>query len=242
MTSTTALGPATDTALFRKNGFAIVPDVLDPEDVARLRIAIDAIPDSDAVRKRRGVYGVRNLLGISSEIRELAARAEIRRLVTPLLGEKAFATRAVFFDKVPDANWSLGWHQDSVIAVTERREVPGFIAWGLKAGVWQVQPPPDILAKMVAVRVHLDDCGSENGPLRVLPGSHRHGWIEDRIAEWKQTVPAVECVVPAGGVVLMCPLLLHASSKADSPNHRRVVHIEYATQTLPGGLDWHQRV
>lgn len=239
---TAELAPANDTSEFRKNGFAIIPDVLDPQDVVRLRVAIGAIPDSDAVRKRRGVYGIRNLLGVSPEIRELAARAEVRRLVTRLLGEMAFATRAVFFDKVPDANWSLGWHQDSVIAVAERREVPGFIAWGLKAGVWQVQPPPDILANMVAVRVHLDDCGSENGPLRVLPGSHRHGWIEDRIAEWKQAVPAVECVVPAGGVVLMCPLLLHASSKAASPNHRRVVHIEYANQTLPGGLDWHQRV
>jgi ectoine hydroxylase-related dioxygenase (phytanoyl-CoA dioxygenase family) len=124
----------------------------------------------------------------------------------------------------------------------ERREVPGFIAWGRKAGVWQVQPPPEILARMVAVRVHLDDCGPDNGPLRVLPGSHRHGWVEDQLAHWKQTAPEITCTVGAGGVVVMCPTILHASSRAESPSHRRVIHIEFANEQLPGGLEWNQRI
>ncbi|HEX6987142.1 MAG TPA: phytanoyl-CoA dioxygenase family protein [Planctomycetaceae bacterium] len=229
-------------AEFRERGFAVVPNVLAADEIDRLRAAIAAVPESDAVRQKRGVYGVRNLLDVSPEVRELAARPEIRRFVTPVLGESAFATRAVFFDKIPGANWALGWHQDSVIAVAERREVPGFVAWGLEAGVWQVQPPPEILAAMVAVRVHLDDCGPDNGPLRVLPGSHRHGWVEDQLADWKRKVPEAVCTVPAGGVVTMCPLLLHASSKAISPGHRRVIHIEFASQDLPSGLEWHRRI
>jgi len=40
----------------------------------------------------------------------------------------------------------------------------------------------------------------------------------------------------------MCPLILHASSKAVSPSHRRVIHIEYAGAELPGGLEWHTRI
>jgi ectoine hydroxylase-related dioxygenase (phytanoyl-CoA dioxygenase family) len=181
-------------------------------------------------------------LEVCPQVRELAASAAVHQIVSPILGEGAFATRAVFFDKVPDANWTLGWHQDSVISVAEKLPVPGFLAWGQKAGVWQVQPPPEILAPMVAVRVHLDDSGPENGPLRVLPGSHRHGWVEDDIDHWKKAVPEAVCTMDSGGVVVMCPLILHASSKSHSPSHRRVIHIEYANKELPGGLKWNTRI
>jgi ectoine hydroxylase-related dioxygenase (phytanoyl-CoA dioxygenase family) len=227
---------------FREAGFAIAPRVLDQDTVARLQTAIEAIPAGEEVRRKRSVYGVRNLLEVSAGVRELAGSAEVFQFVSPLLGEAAFATRAVFFDKVPDANWTLGWHQDSVISVAEKIPVPGFVAWGRKAGVWQVQPPPEILSRMVAVRVHLDDCGPGNGPLRVIPGSHQGGWQEESLDHWKASVPEVICCADAGGIVVMCPLTLHASSKAKSPSHRRVIHIEYAADELPGGLQWNARI
>ena len=185
------------------------------------RRAIEAIPDCDAVRRKRNVYGVRNLLDLSPDVRRLAALPEVRQLVTPIIGEGAFAARAIFFDKVPGANWALGWHQDSVIAVAEQQDVPGFLAWGQKAGVWQVQPPPEILAAMVAVRIHLDDCGPDNGPLRVIPGSHRHGWLDNEISRWKETVGAGD--VPRAGrrrgrdVPADPPRLLESSLAQPSP-------------------------
>jgi hypothetical protein len=242
MHSALDIEPKEYAARFRDSGFAVVPRLLPTAEVERLRAAIEMIPDCDSVRRKRSVYGVRNLLELSPEICRLAALPEIRQLVTPILDEGAFAARALFFDKVPGANWALGWHQDRVIAVSERRDVAGFSGWGQRAGVWQVQPPPEILAAMVAVRVHLDDCGPENGPLRVIPGSHCHGWLDNEIARWKRDVEPVTCLVSAGGAVAMCPLILHASLKALSPRHRRVVHIEYASQELPGGLQWHRRV
>ncbi len=233
---------ATYSTRFHEAGFAVFPRVLPIVEVERLRAAIQSIPDGEAVRRKQNVYGIRNLLEISPAVHSLATSPVVRQFAAATLGENAFATRALFFDKVPGSNWALGWHQDSVIAVRERLDVPGFIAWGQKAGVWQVQPPPEILARMVAVRVHLDDCCCENGPLRVIPGSHRHGWLDDEIAKWKREVPAMSCLVDAGGVVSMCPLILHASSRAVAPLHRRVIHIEYAADPLPGGLEWNQRI
>jgi hypothetical protein len=47
--------------------------------------------------------------------------------------------------------------------------------------------------------------------------------------------------VPRGGVLLMRPLLLHASQKATRPARRRVIHLEYAACDLPSGLDWNER-
>lgn len=224
------------------DGYAIIDGVLQEDRVAALREAIELLPAGEAIRRRQATYGVRNLLEICPAVRQLACAEEIRALVVPILGEACFAVRAVYFDKTPDANWKLGWHQDSVVSVRERIDAPGFVAWSNKAGVLQVQPPADVLAEMLAVRVHLDDCGADNGPLRVLPGSHDFGWLDDELEVWKAKVRAVSCHVRSGGIVAMRPLLIHASSQAKEPTHRRVIHIEFAHCELPGGLAWNQRV
>jgi ectoine hydroxylase-related dioxygenase (phytanoyl-CoA dioxygenase family) len=124
--------------------------------------------------------------------------------------------------------------------VKERRDVEGFGPWSVKAGVVHVQPPASVLAGMLTVRLHLDDCGLENGPLRVVPGSHKLG-VSDAaaIADARNRIAEATCAVGAGSVVLMRPLLLHASSPATVAGHRRVIHLEFAAAELPGGLEWH---
>jgi ectoine hydroxylase-related dioxygenase (phytanoyl-CoA dioxygenase family) len=121
--------------------------------------------------------------------------------------------------------------------------VPGFGPWTRKAGIPHVRPPVGVLERMVTLRVHLDDCGPGQGPLRVLPGSHREGRLtaeatRDRLDRF----PAVDCTVPGGGVVMIRPLLLHASSAATEPRRRRVIHLEYAIDALPGGVEWFETV
>lgn len=224
------------------DGYAIVENVISPNDVHALIAAVAALLIGEEIRRKRSTYGVRNLLEIRPEVRKLAVSAPIRSLGTPILGDACFAARAIFFDKTPDANWKLGWHQDSVISVRQRIDVPKFVAWSEKAGVLQVQPPAEVLANMLAIRVRLDESHANNGPLRVLPGSHKFGWLDDELDAWKRKVPEVVCQVPVGGVVAMRPLLIHASSASVEPTHRRVIHIEFAADELPDGLEWNQRV
>ena len=224
------------------DGYAIVENVIAREEVEALRGAIAAIPQREEVRRRTNVYGIRNLLEVSRECCELAASEAIRALVKPILGEQCFAVRGTFFDKVAGANWNLRWHQDSVIAVKQRMDVPGFHAWSTKAGVLQVRPPSEILESMLAIRIHLDDCHATNGALRVLRGSHRQRWERDALAAAKQNYEMTTCEVALGGVLAMRPLLLHGSSASESPQHRRVIHIEYACAELPEGLQWHTRI
>jgi ectoine hydroxylase-related dioxygenase (phytanoyl-CoA dioxygenase family) len=154
-------------------------------------------------------------------------------------GRRAFAVRATLFDKTAACNWPVAWHQDVTIPVRERRCVAGFEAWTSKGGAPHVRPPARVLASMLAVRIHLDGSNAANGPLRVVPGSHRHGILGAGdvrcLARWQATA---ECHVPAGGALLMRPLLVHASSRARAPSHRRVIHLEFAAEDLPGGLAW----
>src|SRR5262245_32043464 len=123
---------------YAREGYFICEGVLEDDRVERLRTAIAGIPDREEVRRRRGVYGVRNLLEICPAIQALAREPNIRQFVTPILGQRSFAVRAVFFDKMPGSNWSLFWHQDNVISVLQRVEVPGYLGWSNKSGVWQV--------------------------------------------------------------------------------------------------------
>jgi ectoine hydroxylase-related dioxygenase (phytanoyl-CoA dioxygenase family) len=221
------------------DGFAIREGVLSLNEVDRLIAAIDGIEQSESVRKRGGIFAIRNLLDASAEVREIAGAAAIENLVEAVLGPEFLPVRAILFDKIPGANWKVPWHQDVTIAVKERVEADGFGPWSIKADVLHVQPPVFVLDRMISVRIHLDPCGETNGALKVIPGSHRQGRIpEDHIAEIRSRTSEQVCAVEAGGALLMRPLLLHASSPSQAANHRRVVHIDFAAIQLPNGMKW----
>ena len=95
------------------------------------------------------------------------------------------------------------------------------------------------LDQTIALRVHLDDSTSENGPLRVLPDTHTRGILSPHEVETlARTVTPVECLAARGAVVSMRPLTVHASSKARTDQPRRVLHIEFAsTVHLDRGIE-----
>jgi ectoine hydroxylase-related dioxygenase (phytanoyl-CoA dioxygenase family) len=229
-----------------RDGFAILEQLLLPDQVSGLRSAAGVCSSGkgEGVLRRGGeVYGVRDLVWRVPEVRNLAQSPGVMRLVEAVLGPGAFVVRGLFFDKTPAANWNLPWHQDVTIAVKEKREVTGFGPWTLKAGIRHVHAPGELLARMITIRIHLDECGPGNGPMRVLPGSHARGRLAPaEITAWAARAPelAVDCLVPAGGAVLMRPLILHASASATVAGHRRVIHLEYAAEGLPGGLEWYE--
>jgi hypothetical protein len=222
-----------------EDGFAIVEKVLTPLQVDSLIFSLEKVDNSEGVRSRGGVFALRNLLDASPKVRALASSQEIRNLVEPILGPNSFPVRGILFDKIPEANWKVPWHQDVTIAVQQRADVDEFGPWSMKAGVLHVQPPARILENMLSVRIHLDNCSETNGALKVIPGSHSKGKLPDeKVQALRESKLSYTCVVNAGGVLLMRPLLLHASSSSEEPAHRRVIHIDYAASALPTGLEW----
>jgi ectoine hydroxylase-related dioxygenase (phytanoyl-CoA dioxygenase family) len=144
--------------------------------------------------------------------------------------------RILFFDKPPEWNWALPWHQDTTIAVAEHRPSERFTKPTVKSGVPHVEAPTGLLERMLSARLHLDPMDDENGPLRVRIGSHLGGKELREGGEW--TVHAA-----AGDVLLMRPLLAHSSKKSlpGTTRHRRILHFEFAADPTPGdGFAWRQ--
>jgi ectoine hydroxylase-related dioxygenase (phytanoyl-CoA dioxygenase family) len=219
-------------------GFAPVPQAVCAEDIDPILAALERLQAGKSVRRGK-TYAARNLLATVPAVARLAHAACLRGLVEQVLGPTSFPVRGILFDKVTGANWHVGWHQDQVVPVEERRDVPGFTAWTLKRGVPHVRPPARILERMLTLRVHLDDCGASNGALKVIPGSHKNGLLTDeQIQQIVAQTPPHVCEARKSDALVMRPLLLHASSPATEPTRRRVLHLEYAADPLPAGLQW----
>src|SRR5437899_2963288 len=206
-----------------EHGFAIIPDVLAGEDISRLS---GDLADAQLHRSRAGVrHALRN-----PAVAGLAQDSRLLRIAKGVLGSKAFPFRATLFDKSPASNWLVVWHQDTALPLQERREIPGWGPWSVKEGVNYAQAPASALSQVLALRVHLDDSTAENGPLRVLPGTHTLGVLTDEaLHDLSTRIAVVDCLVPRGGLLAMLPLIVHASSKSQSEAPRRVLHIEYAS-------------
>jgi hypothetical protein len=202
-------------------GFLIVKDVLALSETARLLRTLEA---SLLTRSRAGARHLMKHAAVS----DVANDPRLLAIARGFLGPFAVPYRATLFDKSSARNWLVPWHQDTALPLQERRDVPGWGPWSIKSGITYAHAPVAALSRVVALRVHFDDSRENNGPLRVLPGTHALGVLSEADTErLVREIPAVDCLVSSGGIVAMRPLILHASSKAETDHPRRVLHIEY---------------
>jgi hypothetical protein len=204
--------------------------MLGEDDVNALRDLADS-----QVGKRPGV----RLQGADILEAVLSSSEVVGALAAHLTSPAARPVRAVIFDKTPDANWAVAWHQDRTIPVRHRLEVEGFDPWSTKDGLLHVAPPFEILQRMITLRVHLDQIGAANAPLRAALGSHRLGRVAaDEAAARAAEHVVIECLADVGDIWIYATPILHASHRADPPGRRRVLQVDYADFDLPGGLEW----
>lgn len=211
-------------------GFGIFPSVFAAPELS----AVLEEASNEATRSRAGA---RHLLHLAS-VRALAEDSRLIGIAAQFIGGRPIPYKATWFDKSPDSNWLVTWHQDTALPMQSKVEVEGWGPWSVKAGQPYALAPADVLSRVIALRVHIDDSSEDNGPLRVLPNSHALGRLSDeRIARAAEETRATGCLVDAGGVIAMRPLVIHASSKSHSERPRRVLHIEYACNlNLGNGL------
>jgi ectoine hydroxylase-related dioxygenase (phytanoyl-CoA dioxygenase family) len=216
----------------QQRGFFIFPPVFSRNELERLASSFS----SPTIRRSRA--GVRHGLQIN-EVSTTAGDPRLLGIAQTILGSSAVPYHATLFEKSPNANWLVVWHQDTAMPLRERNEKSGWGPWSMKEGINYAHAPADALSKVLALRLHLDDSTAHNGPLRVLPGTHDRGVLtDDAIHKLSQQITPVDCLAQSGGVVAMRPLIVHASSKSLINAPRRVLHIEYAASLQIGsGLE-----
>lgn len=207
---------------FERDGFWIEEGVLQPSECDEL---IEHLNQSAENRSRAGI---RNLMAVP----EISTIANDRRLIditNRMFGQPLIPFKATLFEKSGKANWLVAWHQDTTIPVEKPVHGNGWGPASIKEGITFVHAPASILSKILAIRIHLDASIESNGPLRVIPGTHKRRHSDEEIGRISATRNQEICTVGKGGVVAMSPLLVHASSKCFTDAPRRVLHLEYAT-------------
>ena len=203
-------------------GYSIHHDVFERTEMARV---LDGLAAAEVYRTKAGA---RHVLKVPA-VRELAEDRRLLTIASQFVGAAPVPFRATLFDKSPGANWLVVWHQDTALPLGRRIDAAGWGPWSTKSGVLYAHAPAWALESVVALRVSLDDSTTTNGPLRVLPGTHLDGVLSvQQIEQAARVLVPADCVTPSGGVVVMRPLTVHASSKSTDEQPRRVLHIEYA--------------
>lgn len=223
---------------FEQHGYDLVADIYDEQDVHRIASSFDTLTSfSPNFRRSAELFAVRKFLVEFPDVAEIIFNQNLKSFLREIFGPDYFVVKSIYFDKPPQSNWFVSWHQDLTINVEEKKDVPGFVNWTKKQDVVSVQPPVEILENIVTIRIHLDDTDEQNGALKVIPGSHRKGICNPGAIEW-QKEKEVSCNLKAGSIMLMKPLTFHASSRTVNGRRRRVIHIEFSNYRLPEPIQW----
>jgi hypothetical protein len=225
-----ALYGMSEIAQLDEYGFFEQPNVLSGSDCDHLATEIMSVTSSGA--------GTRNLLSLPW-CNALAKSLKRHPSLSPFVSVGCVAVQCTLFAKTPGTNWSVMPHQDLSIPVASKVDTPHCSGWSEKEGSLFTQPPVAVLNACVAVRLHVDACGPEAGPLVVAPGSHKLGRLPSpAVAQLFASQGRHVCAVPRGGALVLRPLLAHASSKAVASVNRRVLHFLFGPVRLPFGLQW----
>ena len=222
-----------DSLTLEEHGVEIKPGLISETMINSIIHEVDSSDNSNSK------HGIRNadkkFKSIMQTIGSGLLLAEAKRILqhTPSI------VRVIFFDKTPEKNWLVTWHQDKTVAVNKKFDSIDWGPWSVKDGIHHVQPPLEVLNNMVTFRLHLDRADEKNGCLKIIPGSHIPGFLSpEKIQKLVAENTPIPCIAEAGDTVIMRPLILHSSSKAECQRHRRVVHVEFSGYKLPDEIFW----
>lgn len=229
-------------AQFESDGFLVLNHFYNETTVSQIIQCIEsADKTAPTFRKTKDLFAIRQFLKEVPAAIDLIFIDTLKKTIHALMGEGYFVVKSIYFDKPVQSNWFVAYHQDLTISVAEKKEVAGFGPWTKKEGYFTVQPPLPMLQNNFTIRIHLDDTTEENGALKVIPQSHTKGIYRPDTIDFSNE-PVVSCNVAKGGIMLMKPLLVHASGRTINGNRRRVIHIELSKSELPPELTWAEQL
>jgi ectoine hydroxylase-related dioxygenase (phytanoyl-CoA dioxygenase family) len=224
------------------DGFTIIENIYTNDEIDELTLKIDSVDKTNPTfRKSDDLFAIRQFLKEVPDISQVIFNNNLRTLIKELFALDYFVVKSIYFDKPEKSNWFVGWHQDLTISVNKREDIQGYGPWTIKQDQFAVQPPIKLLEENFTIRIHLDNTDENNGALKVISGSHLKAIYRPENIDWNVEAENI-CVVTAGGVMIMKPLLLHASNRTTNNNKRRVIHIEFSKSNLPEIINWSEKL
>jgi ectoine hydroxylase-related dioxygenase (phytanoyl-CoA dioxygenase family) len=228
---------------FHKNnlateGFTIIDQIFSVEETELIIQEINSIQTTSPLLRKSGeLFAIRQFIKLMPQVKQFIFTQSFLDLIIKLIGRDYFIVKSIYFDKPENSNWFVAYHQDLTISVQQKNEVAGFRHWTVKHDQYSVQPPVSILENNYTLRIHLDHTDAQNGALKVIRGSHKNPNINKSINS-QYMKEEIICPVQQGGIMIMKPLLMHASSKSLNGKQRRVIHLELSNCDLPEKLSW----
>jgi ectoine hydroxylase-related dioxygenase (phytanoyl-CoA dioxygenase family) len=220
------------------NGFAVVENVYAKEELNEIIKAIADIDQSKPTfRKTKDLFAIRQFLKEIPQVKSIIFNNYLNSIINNLFGEDYFVVKSIYFDKPEQSNWFVAWHQDLTISVNNKQDLPGYSSWTVKHNQYAVQPPVEILEDNFTIRIHLDNTNANNGALKVIPKSHLKKIYRPENIDWI-TEKSTTCSVEKGGIMIMRPLLIHASERTTNNERRRVIHVEFSRAKLTEKMNW----
>jgi ectoine hydroxylase-related dioxygenase (phytanoyl-CoA dioxygenase family) len=224
-------------------GFTIINNVYTDNEIEKLISLIENITENRSetatFRKSQDLFAIRQFHKEIPETLPFIFNQHLQNIIESNFGKGYFITKSIYFDKPEKSNWFVAYHQDLTISVDKKIEIESFENWTTKQNQFAVQPPTAILEKNFTIRIHIDKTTKENGALKVINNSHSKGIFR---VENLETENETICEVEKGGIMIMKPLLFHASNKTTNNERRRVIHIEFSNQELPSALEWSEKM
>lgn len=219
-------------AAFERDGYVTIPALFATAEVAALRSALERIKTMtdrpEVVRERtndavRLVYGAHRFDDV---YRRLSRHPRWIEPARQLLGGDLYIHQTRINPKAAFDGQGWWWHQD-------------YATWRFEDGM----PSP----RALMIGLFLDEMTAANGPLMVIPGSQRHGHLEDTerdldrsgysVMELPRTLieqlareGGIEAVTgPAGTALFMHCNLVHGSVGNITPYERTIVYLNVAS-------------
>ncbi len=226
-------------------GFAVIEKVYSDNEIEKIISIIDKVTldhnGNSTFRKSQDLFAIRQFNKEIPETINFIFNQNLREIIKLNFGDNYFITKSIYFDKPEKSNWFVAYHQDLTISVNKKVEIENYENWTTKQNQFAVQPPKEILEQNFTIRIHIDKTTKENGALKVLNKSHKKGIVRAENIELENETETI-CEVEKGGIMIMKPLIFHASNKTTNNERRRVIHIEFSNQKLPHELEWSEKL
>jgi len=203
-------------------GYLLLPSLFSPEEVQGLRDETARLLEEgrgEILREEQSA-APRHLLGCHTFSEIFQALSRDRRLIEPamqLVGEALYVHQFKVNPKTAFTGEAFLWHQD-------------YPVWKRDDGM--LEP------KAINLALFLDEATSINGPLMLVPGSHKDELpLADELNAYILEAEVVEPVLrrlgivtaegPVGSVLLFHGNLVHGSGGNITPYPRRIVYVSY---------------